>query len=126
MRRSVDSLELVAHRLRELRKARSLSQQEVAEGVGIPQSNLSRIENGKQRLTLSMLTSILKFYRISLDDFFSGADSARPVDSREERLLQIFRALDETGRQEVEDYLEFKSARQAETRREEEEDLFGR
>ena len=111
MRRSAESLEFVGERLREIRRTRGLSQQEVAERVGIPQSNLSRIENGKQRLNLSVLVNILGLYRMTLDDFFSGAEARQPVNDREERLLRTFRGLDETGRREVEDYMQFKAAR---------------
>ncbi len=119
MRRSAESLEFIGRRLREIRKARRLSQQEVAERVGIPQSNLSRIENGKQRLNLSVLVNVLGLYRMTLDDFFSGTEPGRPVNEREEQLLRLFRSLSETERCEVEDYLQFKLAR-----REGEEDAF--
>jgi len=38
--------EVVAHRLAEIRKSRSLSQQDVARAMGVTQSRVSRIESG--------------------------------------------------------------------------------
>lgn len=108
------SLEYIGHRLREIRKEQGLSQQDVAEALGIPQSNLSRIENGKQRLNLSVLAGILSTYGMEMDDFFSfsgGQSPARPLDTGEQKLLSLYRLLDTEGKQDVLEFLEFKVAR---------------
>lgn len=107
------SLEYIGQRLRELRKSKGLSQQDVADRLGIPQSNLSRIENGKQRLNLTVLAGILSIYEMEMDDFFSFSPEgpARPLDGEEQRILNFYRRLDEEGRQEVREFLEFKVSR---------------
>lgn len=106
------SLEYIGQRLREIRKQRGLSQQDVAEELGIPQSNLSRIENGKQRLNLTVLAGILSIYRMEMDDFFSmpPRPAARPVED-ERHILALYRLLDAEARGEVREFLEFKVAR---------------
>ena len=113
MTNPIESLSFIGERLRSIRKSRGLSQQEVAERMGLPQSNLSRIENGKQRLNLTVLAGILTIYQMSLDDFFSGQDASRPIGEREARVLTLFRSLTSEEKTEVEDYLEFKSKRNA-------------
>ena len=112
MSNSYESLAFIGDRLREIRKSRGFSQQDVAEQMGLPQSNLSRIENGKQRLNLSVLARILSIYQMTLDDFFSGQDADRPVGQQEARILTLYRSLSPAEKREVEDYLEFKARRQ--------------
>ena len=58
-----EMLSLIGRRLRALRKSQNLSQREVADAIGLPQSNLSRIENGKQRLNLTVLSRMLAIYQ---------------------------------------------------------------
>ena len=93
------SLEYIGQRLREIRKSRGMSQQDVALRLGIPQSNLSRIENGKQRLNLSVLAGILSSYGMEMDDFFafSTGGQNRPMDAEEQRILALYRKLDAEG-----------------------------
>jgi len=105
------SLEYIGQRLREIRKARGLSQQDVAERMGIPQSNLSRIENGKQRLNLSVLAAVLSIYRMEMDDFFATEGEPRGAAGGEQRVLDLYRSLDPAERQEVLEFLEFKVSR---------------
>lgn len=106
------SLEYIGQRLREIRKTRGLSQQDVAERMGIPQSNLSRIENGKQRLNLTVLAGILSIYRVDMEDFFArDEEPLRPADRGEQHVLNLFRQLDPEQCQEVIEFLEFKVGR---------------
>ena len=58
-RHSAEELSLIGNRLKTLRKTNNLSQREVADAIGLPQSNLSRIENGKQRLNLTVLAKMI-------------------------------------------------------------------
>lgn len=49
----------IGRRIRKLRKKDDLSQQELAERLGISKSEISRIENGKQNLSLERLQRVL-------------------------------------------------------------------
>ena len=53
--------EIVAHRLAEIRKARGLSQQDVARAMGVTQSRVSRIESGD--IAKSELSTITAYVR---------------------------------------------------------------
>ena len=105
-------LPVIGRRLRALRKTNSLSQREVAEAIGLPQSNLSRIENGKQRLNLTVLARMLTIYHTTIQEFFAregevgmpGAD----VTQRERDLVEAYRRLGAEDRREVEGYVDYK------------------
>ena len=104
--RSPGELELIGRRLRELRKAANLSQREVADTIGLPQSNLSRIENGKQRLNLTVLARMLGIYEMTIQDFFAReADEGlhgEPLSVRERQMLEAYRRLSPDDRRDVE------------------------
>lgn len=50
--------EKIGQRIEELRKKKGLSQKELAEKTGIPQSNISRIESGTHSLGVDLLAKI--------------------------------------------------------------------
>jgi ribosome-binding protein aMBF1 (putative translation factor) len=61
----------IAYRILELRKSKGLSQKDLAEKVGTKQSNIARIESGKQNFSIGTLERIAKVLgcglKISLD-----------------------------------------------------------
>jgi len=107
-----EALSAIGDRLRLLRKQHALSQREVADAIGLPQSNLSRIENGKQRLNLTVLARILGIYQTSIQDFFAREDEARrsgeSITSRERQLVESFRRLSPEDRREVEAFVDYR------------------
>jgi len=50
--------EILAFRLKELRKSKNLTQEQLAEITGIEKGQISRIENGKYNLTLATINKI--------------------------------------------------------------------
>lgn len=60
--------------LRQLRKDKNLSTQQVADIIGISQSYLSRFENNKAIPDIDMLASILKVYDVSIVQFFGNQE----------------------------------------------------
>lgn len=56
--------------LRKIRKERYHTLKDVALHVGLTPSLVSQIENGKTSPSLSSLDALLKYYKISLSDFF--------------------------------------------------------
>ncbi len=59
----------IALRMLELRKDRGLSQEDVAEVLGIKQPAYSALESGDTTLTADNLDKLSKFYGMSLDQF---------------------------------------------------------
>lgn len=58
----------IAKRLRALRKARGLTQAEIADRLGIPQTLLSEYERGTVRLHGAMVAALSKTLRVSSDE----------------------------------------------------------
>lgn len=94
-------LELVGRKIRQLRRQRKLTQVDLAEKVGIHQSDLSRMEQGEYKVGLDTLLKILQTFDLSLGDFFEENEGA-------ESLYQRFRSLSAAAQKEVENFIEFK------------------
>ena len=84
--------------LTELRNERGLSQKELAEGIGISQSAIAKIELGRNEATASTVRKLAKFFGVStdyfleLEDDFGARQTAAAADSERE-LLKNFRKL---------------------------------
>ena len=98
---------LVGFKIRELRKARSLTQAELAGKIGIHQSDLCRMETGEYKVSLDTLFRVLGIFGMNIGEFFQEA--AEGVgDGSEEEIVSLFRRLDPRGRGEALDFLRFK------------------
>ena len=100
-------LELVGRKIRQLRRQRKLTQVELAEKIGVHQSDLSRMEQGEYKVGLDTLLRILQTFDLSIGDFFE--------DQGAETLYQKFRSLSTTAQKEVESFIEFKRRQDEET-----------
>ena len=94
-------LELVGRKIRQLRRQRKLTQVELAEKIGIHQSDLSRMEQGEYKVGLDTLLRILQTFDLSIGDFFEENE-------HEDNVLQKLRTLSPGAKREVEDFIEFK------------------
>lgn len=63
----MNNLELFAFRVKKLRKAQKLSQQELAEVLGLTQTMISGIESGLRTTTIEKLILLAKFFQVSTD-----------------------------------------------------------
>ncbi|WP_445157358.1 cupin domain-containing protein [Halomonas sp. E14] len=68
----------VGARLRELRKARKLSQRELAKRAGVTNSTISLIEQNSVSPSVSSLKKILDALPVSISAFFAGDEPAVP------------------------------------------------
>lgn len=55
------------NRIRDLREDHDLSQQQVADAIGITQRKYSYVETGQQQLTADILIKLADFYDVSID-----------------------------------------------------------
>ena len=80
---------LVAKRIRELRKRRAMSQQELAEAAGTSSHYVSEIERALKNLSVATLHRLVRVgLDLSLSEFFFGVDRPRPAEvERVEQLL---------------------------------------
>ncbi len=58
----------IGQRIRKIRKARGLSQEVLAEQVGISTTHMSHIETGNTKLSLAVLVSLADVLEVSTDD----------------------------------------------------------
>ncbi len=65
--------QMLGGRIKELRRLRNLSQEQVAERVGIDPKHLSRIEVGRGFPSLQTLEKLARVLNVDLKDFFEFA-----------------------------------------------------
>lgn len=94
-------MELVGRKIRQLRRQRKLTQTELAEKIGIHQSDLSRMEQGEYKVGLDTLLRILGTFNLTIGEFFEE----RP---REVVIAETYRDLSPAAQKEVDDFIEFK------------------
>ena len=58
---------MVKNRIRDLREDHDLTQQKVADAIGITQRKYSYLETGVQPLTDEILVRLSRFYQVSID-----------------------------------------------------------
>ena len=65
---------MVKNRLRHLREDHDLTQQKVADAIGITQRKYSYLETGVQPLTDEILVRLSRFYQVSIDYLLCQTD----------------------------------------------------
>jgi transcriptional regulator with XRE-family HTH domain len=98
-------LELVGRKIRQLRRQRKLTQVELAEKIGVHQSDLSRMEQGEYKVGLDTLLKILQCFDLSIGDFFDETNRANNV-------FEKYRSLSPNAQKEVDSFIEFKRAQE--------------
>ena len=85
---------LLGMRIKEIRKAKQLSQEQLSDKVGISPKYLSRIEMGKGNPSLDMLERMSVILDVQLKDFFDF-DAYRTELITPDRVSRIFQDLDD-------------------------------
>jgi transcriptional regulator with XRE-family HTH domain len=76
--------------MKAIRTNKKLSQKEVAQNIGIPQTEYSNIENGKIEPTLSMLEKITEYFGVPITELF---ETVNTFESKELPTIPTFSAL---------------------------------
>ena len=100
-------LELVGRKIRQLRRQRKLTQVELAEKIGIHQSDLSRMEQGEYKVGLDTLLKILGTFNLGIGEFFEENNVA-------DTAFDKYRMLSSSAQREVESFIEFKRRQEEE------------
>jgi transcriptional regulator with XRE-family HTH domain len=64
----------IGDKIQQIRKSRKMTQQEVAEKIGISQNHLSQIESGKRGLKVELLPALAKTLGCKIEDFFGEGE----------------------------------------------------
>lgn len=86
--------ELLGMRIREVRKARQLSQEKLAEKVGVDPKQISRIEGGKSAPSLDTLEAIAKHLQVEIRELFDFQHLV-PEERVEDQVLRLLGMMDE-------------------------------
>ena len=65
---------LMKTKIRELRKARKLSQEELADAVGTTRQTITSIEVGKYTASLPLAYKIARFFGLTIEEVFDFSD----------------------------------------------------
>jgi XRE family transcriptional regulator, regulator of sulfur utilization len=95
---------LVGERIRELRKALRLSQEELASRAELHHTYIGKLERGEVNIGLESLVRVLDVLHISLKEFFDSIDSKVPDEHKV--LLQITEVLKNRSYEEQVKFLE--------------------
>lgn len=86
----------IGQRIRKYRKAQNLSQEEIAEKIGISVTHMSHIETGNTKLSLPVFVEIAKILQVQTDDLLNDGHNGRRMATDE--LVEI---LDSCSAQQV-------------------------
>lgn len=89
--------ELFGARIREIRKARGLSQDQLAEVIGIDQKHMSRIELGKSYPSLDRLMRIAEALQVPLPGLFEFMHLESP-EAQTRSIEEMLKGLDDESR----------------------------
>jgi transcriptional regulator with XRE-family HTH domain len=114
-------IEHVAKRIREFRTSygggTGISQEALAEALGVASNTISRWETATYRPTIEDLERLARFFGKSILDFFPPEDIRTKRDERIDALLRTARQLDDKDVEELRRYAEFRRARHLYTKR---------
>jgi len=102
--------ERLGNRLRESREYLGLSQESVAEHLGIPRASISAMENGKRKVSSLELKHLARIYKQPLSYFLGEDEFVHDEQSQDvtfSALYRTARALSDQDRQQVLRFAQF-------------------
>lgn len=87
----------IGQQIRKIRKARQLSQEELAEQVGISTTHMSHIETGNTKLSLPVFVKLTEALEVSADEILNDM----PTGSRVQTVESIEKILDSCTTQQI-------------------------
>lgn len=78
----------IGHFLRGLRNEKGLTQEQLAEALGVSNRSVSRWENGNNLPDLSLLIEIAKYFEVEIDELLDGERKDLAMDQKQEEMLQ--------------------------------------
>ena len=112
MRSATDIDKKVGVNLCKFRLLRGMSQEQLADAVGVTFQQIQKYEKGTNRISVSRLWQFSKVLKIPVDDFYDGIDGAvrnDPLKLAPEQLtlMKKYNALPEPQKKAVQEYVRF-------------------
>ena len=94
--------ENLGNRLKELRLTHRLTQQEIAEKMGIPKSTYGNYERGERGVPLSQLNKLCAIYNVKMDDFVKEDRIVieKPINRNCDFFIEVFRDVEFSKKQQ--------------------------
>lgn len=92
-RTSSDANPTLGQRLARIRRERGITQTELADKLGVPQSNISKYERDEFRLHGDLIIKISQILRVSADELLGLGNSIPKETESERRLLKRLRSV---------------------------------
>lgn len=73
---------LLGRRIKDLRNARGITQEEIAEQIGVSRQKYARIENGTNSITLDILSKVANVLEVTVGDITKVLDQTPVVEYR--------------------------------------------
>ncbi len=86
--------ELLGARIKEFRKAQGMTQEQLAEQIGVEPRHISRMEGGYNAPSIDRLEKIAKALNVPMRDFFDFMHLDSP-DARAQSLEEMLKGMDE-------------------------------
>ncbi len=102
--RQADDVQALARRLRESREYLGLSQEVVADRLGVPRASVSAMEAGKRKVSSMELRDLARLYRTSVEQLLGEIPDQDPVVGA---LYRTARSLTREDREQVLRFAEF-------------------
>ncbi|MBI3596139.1 MAG: helix-turn-helix transcriptional regulator [Nitrospirae bacterium] len=87
--------QLLGRRIRELRKARNLTQEQFGERTGINYKYLGAVERGQENPTVKVLEKIARVLRVDLRDLFAFDHLEQDSKTLKRRIAQLIEGKDQ-------------------------------
>jgi Predicted transcriptional regulator with an HTH domain len=99
-------------RLNQMKKEEGLTLEEISLKSGISKGTLNKIFAGQTRdPQLSNISAIVHALGYTLDDLDGGADGAFEISEAEQKMIDKFRALPDSEREDVLGFIDYKHAK---------------
>lgn len=87
-------LQFIGERIRQIRKAKGLTQEELAEKAGINASYMGTVERGDRNISIETLEKIMQGLDVTLTDFFQFHEIENDnIINENSRLLEVMKSL---------------------------------
>ena len=106
---------MIGERLRILRKNRKISQETLAEAIGVSKSTVSQYETNINDPSDPVKIGIAKYFNVSID-YLMGLTDIETIFYDEDRFWEIPETMTEDGKSLVRDFIEFVDCREKKRR----------
>ena len=81
----------ISERIKNLRKEKSLNQEELGKILGISRRSISAIENGETDLSTQQIKAISELFNVTTDYLLNGTKTENTISETEKEIIQLVR-----------------------------------